>query len=139
MDYKGVIIEESLKNKDALRGIKILNTKIEKVTEEHETPWLSQWTLHSVEIPKDKADKIAEKISQALDSEHGGTWYADFKNDTHHYIVFRNKVFYIDRKNKEQYDKAQQYGLSVGTPAHQLISYDGEYKDAAQNKKRKTD
>ncbi len=44
--------------------------------------------------------------------------------------MFRNKVFYIDRKSKEQYDEAERYGISLGIPEHQLINYEGEYKDA---------
>ena len=50
MNYIGIIIEESLKNKDFLKEVKILNTKIEQVTERHKTPWLKQWTLRAVEI-----------------------------------------------------------------------------------------
>ena len=119
-NYKGAIIEESLENIDVLKEVKILETEVEPVTNEHETPWLKQWTLHTVEISEDKAQAIAEKISQALDKEHGGSWYADFKNDTHHYIIFRNKVFYIDRKNKEQYDEAKRYGISLGIPEYQV-------------------
>ncbi len=129
MNYKGVIIEESLENKDVLENVEILDTEIERVTEEHETPWLSQWTLHTVEIPENKAKEIAERISKSLDPDHGGSWYADFKNNTHHYIVFRNKVFYIDRESKEQYDEARHYGISLGIPQSQLINYGGEYND----------
>ena len=92
MNYKGVIIEESLENKEILKDVKILETKVEEVVEEHKTPWIKQWTLHTVEIPENQVANVAEKISKALDSEHN--WYADFKNDTHHYIIFRNKVFY---------------------------------------------
>jgi len=125
-NYQGVIIEESLENKDILKDVKILSTKVKKVTEEHETPWLSQWTLHTVEILENEAKEIAEKISQSLDRDHGGSWYADFKNDTHHFIIFRDKVFYIERKNKEQYDEAERYGISLGIPKHQLINYVGE-------------
>lgn len=122
MNYKGVIIEESLENKDVLKEVQVLDTKVEKVTDEHQTPWLKQWTLHTVEIPEKDADSIAEKISKSLDSGHGGSWYADFKNNTHHYIIFRNKVFFIDRNSKEQYDQAKQYGLSLGIPEYQLIN-----------------
>ena len=118
MNYKGVIIEESLENKDVLKDIKISSTKVEEVTDEHKTPWIKQWTLHTVEIPENQADSIAEKISKALDSEH--SWYADFKNKTHHYIIFRDKVFYIDRKSKEQYDEAKHYGISLGIPEYQV-------------------
>ena len=116
--FKGVIIEESLENKDILKKVKIIKTKVEKITEEHKTPWLKQWTLHTVEILKNKAKEIAEEISKSLDSKH--SWYADFKDDTHHYIIFRNKVFFIDVKSKEQYDKAKQYGISLGIPEYQV-------------------
>ncbi|MFA5966970.1 MAG: hypothetical protein WC805_00425 [Patescibacteria group bacterium] len=130
MDYKGAIIKESLENKDVLKDIKIIDTRVEEVTKEHETPWLSQWTIHNIEVPEDKADEIAEKLSHSLDSNNGGTWYADFKNDQYHYIIYRDKVFKVDRKSKEQYDEAEQYGISIGTTPSQLINYEGEYKDA---------
>jgi len=118
MNYKGVIIEESLENKDILKDVKILETKVEKVTEEHKTPWVKQWTLHTVEIPANQAKDVAEKISKVLDSKDD--WYADFKNESHHYIIFRNKVFYIDRKSKEQYDEAKRHGISLGIPEYQV-------------------
>ncbi|MFH1173015.1 MAG: hypothetical protein V1692_00625 [bacterium] len=128
MPYRGVIIEESLENKNILKGINILSTKISPVTEKHQTPWIKQWTKHTVDIPDNQAAEIAGQISQALDHEHD--WYADFKNDTHHYIIFRNKVFCVDRKSQEQYDEAERYGRSLGIPEDQLINYKGEYKDA---------
>jgi len=118
MNYKGVIIEESLEDKDILKDVKVLETKVEEVTEEHKTPWIKQWTLHTVEIPENQVKSIVEKISKALDSEHD--WYADFKNDTHHYIIFRNKVFFVDRQSKEQYDEAKKYGISLGIPEYQV-------------------
>jgi len=119
-NYQGVIIEESLENKEVLKKIKIISTKVEPITNEHKTPWLSQWTLHTVEISDNEAKEIAEEISKSLDRNHGGSWYADFKNDTHHYIIFRNKIFYIDRKSKEQYDEAKSYGISLGIPEYQV-------------------
>lgn len=119
-DYKGVIIEESLKSNDVLKKVKVVATKIEKVTKEHQTPWLLQWTLHAVEIPGSEAQTVAEEISKSLDYSHDSSWYADFKNDTHHYIIFRNKIFYIDRTNKEHYDEAKRYGISLGIPEYQV-------------------
>ena len=118
MNYKGIIIEESLENKDILKDVKISDTKIEEVTEKHKTPWIKQWTLHTVEIPENQARNVAEKISKTLDREH--SWYADFKNQTHHYIIFRDKAFFIDRKSKEQYDEAKHYGISLGIPEYQV-------------------
>ncbi len=120
MDYKGTIIEESLNQKEILGRLKILSTRIEEVVEEHKTPWLKQWTLHKIEIPEDKAEEIAKDLSTCLDRDHASSWYADFKNDTHHYIIFADKVFYIDRKSKQQYDEATRYGISQGIPKYQL-------------------
>ena len=119
--FIGVIIEESLENKNVLNKVRIINTKIEPVTKKHKTPWINRWTLHTVEIPEHGADKIAEELSKNLDSQHN--WYADFKNKKHHYIIFRNKVFYIDRMNKKQYDEAKKYGLSLGIPEYQVDFY----------------
>lgn len=118
MNYKGIIIEESLENKEVLEKVKILKTKTEPTTEKNKTPWVTQWTLHTVEIPKHQADDIAEKISNALDSKHN--WYADFKNETTDFIIFHNKVFKINRGSKTEYDEAVEYGLSLGIPDYQL-------------------
>ena len=118
-DYFGVIIEESLQDKEILKKLKIIKTKVEEVTEKHKTPWLKKWTLHTVKILKDEAEEIALEISTSLDSEHD-SWYADFKNDKYHYIIFRDRVFFIDRRSKEQYDKAKEYGISLGIPEYQV-------------------
>lgn len=116
--FKGIIIEESLKNLSILKKVNIISTEVEKVTPEHKTPWIKQWTMHTVEIPENEIKNISEQISKILDTEH--EWYADFKNDTHHCIIFRNKLFFIDRKNKEQYDEASRYGISLGIPDYQV-------------------
>ena len=116
--FIGVIIEESLENKSVLRKVRIIKTEVEEVTEEHKTPWIKQWTLHTVEIPKEKADSIAKEVSKSLDSKHH--WYADFKYDKYHYIIFRNKIFKIDRTNREQYDEAKRYGIFLGIPEYQV-------------------
>src|SRR3989344_1388310 len=116
--FIGTIIEESLENNEILNELKITKTKVEEVTEKHRAPWIKKWTLHSVEIPYEKAGEIAEKISKALDKKY--SWYADFKTDEIHYIIYRNKVFKIDRTNKEQYDEAKEYGLSLGIPEYQV-------------------
>jgi len=116
--FTGVIIEESLEDKDVLKDLNIIKTKVELVTDKHKTPWIKQWSLHTVEIPEDKIDGIAEKVSKSLDIQHN--WFADFKNETTHYIIFRNKVFKIDRTQKVQYDQATAYGLTLGIPDYQL-------------------
>jgi hypothetical protein len=125
MSYSGCIIEESLRDKNVLKSVKIMSTKVEKVEAMHETPWLEKWTLHMVEIPENEVEKIADELAKSFDMGHIGNWYADFKNIEFHYIIFPNKVFKLDRGKKSDYDKMGEYALSIGLPKHQLIEYSG--------------
>lgn len=119
MNYKGTIIAESLGNQSIFRYIKILSTRIEPVTEKHKTPWLAQWTLHWVEVPEEKADEYAKRISKTFNRNHPN-WYVDFKNDNYHFIVFANKVFKVNQLNQIGYKDAKAYGISIGIPNYQL-------------------
>lgn len=118
MNYKGIIIEESLINKEVLKKIQILTTKVEPVTEAEQTPWIKQWTMHTIEVAEPIAQEIANDISKSLDKEHN--WYADFKNDNFHYIIFRNKIFKVNRNSREDYGEVTKYGISLGIPDYQL-------------------
>jgi|SRR3989344_3907022 len=117
-NFFGVIIEESLEKKEVLKRIRIIKTKVEKITEKHKTPWVKQWTLHTVEIPEDKIETVSIDLSKSLNSIHN--WYADSKNNKFHYIIFYNKIFKVDRFKKEQYDKVTRYGVSLGIPEYQF-------------------
>jgi hypothetical protein len=44
----------------------------------------------------------------------------DFKNKDFHYIIFRDRVFKVNRKSKEEYDKAVKFGISLGIPDYQM-------------------
>ena len=118
MDYEGVIIEESLADTAVLRRLTVLSTRTEAVTDWHATPWLAQWTLHSVIVPEADADEIAALIGRAIEREHATSWYADYKNDTHHYVIFSDGAFYIDRRNADEYEEARTYGIGRGLPEH---------------------
>ena len=119
MNYKGIIIEEGLQDSSLLKEVKILDTKVEPITPEHKTPWLKQWTLHTVEIPEEKAQEIAERISHSFDKEHPN-WYADYKNDKYHFIVFSGKTFKVDLANPILYKDAKAYGISIGIAEYQV-------------------
>ena len=78
--------------------------------------------MHNVLIDADQAGEVAERISRALDREHD--WYADFKNDKEHFIIYRDKVFHItDRSDKLQYDLATKYGISIGVRDYRVGFY----------------
>jgi len=117
-NFTGTIIEESLEKKDVLQKVKIIKTRTEKVTDRHRTPWVEKWTLDTVEIVETDANAIANDLSNALDSRH--PWYADFKNDDTHYIIFYHRVFKINRTSQKEYEEAKQYGISLGIPEYQV-------------------
>ena len=125
MGYIGVIIEESLSDKSAMEGLNIVSTRVEKVEAQHETPWLEKWTLHTVEIPANEAEMVADKLAKSFDMEHIGNWYADFRNDEYHYVIYPNKVFKLDRRKKSDFDEMGEYALSIGLPKSQLIDFSG--------------
>ena len=117
MAYRGDIIEESLSDASILDSVNIVSTRVEKVTEKHKTPWLKQWTLHTIDVPEANAAALAEKLSRGLEGNH---WYVDYKNDDTHYIIFPSKVFKVNRQVPEEYKPVVSYGLSLTIPRHQL-------------------
>lgn len=125
MDYKGIIIEESLTNRDIIEKLEIVSQETEEVTKEHNTPWLTKWTLDTVVIKQNEIDKITQSLSELIDSNHCDDWYCDFRNDEYHYIVFKNKVFKINRQDKKGYIAMQAYAESLGLPKWQMPSYLG--------------
>ena len=118
MDYRGVVIEESLADKTILSRLKIVSTEVEPVTPEYETPWLTQWTLDTIDVPEENADATAHELSDSLDKAHD--WYADYKNESYHYIIYREKVFKVDLRNPILYKDARAYGISLGIPEYQV-------------------
>ncbi len=119
MVFRGVIIEESLSDSSVLGEFKITATKVEKVTEKHCTPHLEKWTLHTVEVPVEKAGELAEKLSRTL-LEKPVSWYADYRDAGTHYIIFPRKVFRIPRSDSAGFREAREYGISIGIPPHQV-------------------
>jgi hypothetical protein len=115
-----VIIEESLEDKSILGEFRIVETEVEKVTDRDKTPWLKIWTKHTIEVPEAEAQEVAERLAKTIDHKHRWSWYADFKNREFHYIVFRDRVFRVDRQNKQQYDEVNRYGEALGIPSYQL-------------------
>ena len=117
-NFTGVIIEESLEEKSVLQKVRIIKTEIEIATKEHKTPWIKKWTLHTIEVLENQAEDIAKLLSESLDSNH--SWYADFRDKKYHYIIFRRRIFKVDRSKPEQYLEVTKYGLKLGIPVYQL-------------------
>lgn len=114
--YKGVVIEESLDDSKILKTVKVTGTRVEKVTESHATPHLTQWTLHSVEVEASHITETAQQVSRTLQP----AWYVHFYNDKEFFIVFKDKVFSFLKSDEKGRQRAIDYGLGLGIPEYQL-------------------
>ncbi|MBO5095429.1 MAG: hypothetical protein J6B98_00940 [Bacilli bacterium] len=123
MNYKGVIIAESLADRKIIDELEIVQKSIEQTNEDCNTPWLDRWSMYTVLIPKDKIDEYTLRISHLIEKEHANNWYCDFRNDKYHYVVFLNKVFKLDRNKKDDYIEMINYATSIGFPKEQLPTF----------------
>lgn len=117
--FTGIIIEESLTDTSVLKKVRIISTLVEPVVDKHKTPWIRQWTMHTVEIKNEDIDQVAKELSVSIDTSHNA-WYADFKNETIHYIIYSKKVFKVNRDSADEYAEASRYGISIGIPDYQV-------------------
>jgi hypothetical protein len=120
MSYRGVVIAESLADPTVLADLVVQKTKVVPVTEWHRTPWLTQWTLHTVEVPDERADAVAERLRHAIDTAHATHWYADFRSATTHYVIFHDRIFCVQRGDPSAYEAAKAHGRTLGIPERQL-------------------
>ena len=118
-NFNGVIIEESLENIGVLENVAIISTRVEPVTEKH-TPLALPVDFALGGSGGRRSGQNGGRDTRIADREHKGSWYADFKNESHHYIIFPDKIFLVDRRSAEQYDDAKHHGLSLGIPEHQV-------------------
>lgn len=123
MNYQGVIIEESLSSSEIVKELEIVDTEVAKVTERENTPWLDQWTMYTVTIPENKMEEYANRLSELIDKNHASNWYCDFRNSQYHYVIFSEKVFKLDRTQKQDYLDMRRYGITIGIPEMQLPAF----------------
>lgn len=114
MNYRGVIIEESLEDKSVLDGIKILSKKIVNPGDRNE------WHMLKVEVPAGKIHDFTKKLMQALKKHE--PWYIHFYHEdpkkSQMIVVFAGKKFLT---NKDDPKDAIKYGLGIGIPREQLV------------------
>ncbi len=118
-NFNGVIIEESLENIGVLENVAIISTRVEPVTEKH-TPLALPVDFALRGSGGRRSGQNSGRDTRIADREHKGSWYASFKNESHLYIIFPEKIFLVDRRSAEQYDDAKHHGLSLGITEHQV-------------------
>lgn len=105
--YKGQIVAESLKDREILNNIKVLSIK-----ETDDENVSDRWHIYSVIVTEEEICIVEQQIK-----EH---WYAHFWDDTKLIVLFTNKKFICEVKDKISWQLAINYGMSVGIPKEQL-------------------
>ena len=102
--FKGIIVEDSLEDRDIF-----VNLPIEKTWKEGE------WTLHQVSVDHADLPDLGRCLKQ-------GPWYMHFwDTDSDDLIIlFREKTFRAHRSDEASLAEARAYGASQGIPEDQL-------------------
>jgi len=110
--YHSIVIEESLDDKNVLKDLKILKTKID-----------GDWHLHIIEVADEDLDETLELIQSHLVKNR--PYYFHFFNDGQNLIiVFQKKVFRMNPKDQKTWQDAQEYGDKIlSIPIDQLDFY----------------
>jgi hypothetical protein len=113
MNYRGIIIKESLIDPDILSLVEKLSEQIEG----EGTPEVVH--MYKVKVLEDDIELFTEKLSQKLDPKE--PWYCHFysedSNDSTMYVVFYDRIFFVEKDDPHE---ALEYGLSLGIPIEQL-------------------
>lgn len=113
MVWKGVIIEESLDNKDLLKLAEIIKTKKSSLESEEEKGFLH---FHNVEVEDDKKKEFVKKAKDAI--KHA--WYLHICKDGKMIVVFKGKSFEFTKAQKDKIEQAEEYGRSIGIIEEQM-------------------
>ena len=82
MLYTGLIIKNSLKNPEILEEFRVLKTE-----------FYDDWEIVLVEVAESDLEKISDNLN-------GSNWYADFAGGETGVVIFQNKLFKMNKKDK---------------------------------------
>jgi hypothetical protein len=100
--YKGTIIEQSLTSTDVLKTLKITKT------------WTDEdWVLHDIEVDEELVSAIQQSLAD-------GPWYVHLWRESEMLVIFKEKIFSVNRLDTTTWREAIDHGLSKGIPKGQL-------------------
>jgi hypothetical protein len=119
MSASGALIAESLSKNNPLDGMELLVHKISRADAgDVRAGQPLTWTFIEFEVRDQVVPRLAEALSQSLDSSGG--WYCDFRTDDETFVVFARRVFRYPRGEAEGRAAAEAYARSAGVPDAQL-------------------
>lgn len=102
--YKGVLVENSLLNKEILNHVKIIRSREE-----------GDWKLHDIRLSKKQIADIQQSIAETGWYFH--LWEPGSDDVT---VVFKDKLFQIKHSDQSTWKDAIAHGIEKGIPKEQL-------------------
>lgn len=99
---KGIIIQNSLSDTSILDKLHILKTKVGNT-----------WTLHDIIANKDDIPLLQHALAT-------GPWYIHLWNEDEIVVIYKDKIFWIDKNDHASWREAIKHGLTIGIPIEQL-------------------
>lgn len=113
MTWKGVIIEESLDDKEILKLVKIINTRKSFLEAEKKKGTMK---FYSIEVTDERKIEFVTKTELAI--KQG--WYIHIVKDNRTVMIFRKKHFEFSKNEKDKIKMAKDYGISIGILPEQM-------------------
>lgn len=113
MNYKGVLIEESLDDTSILSKITIVSTKTTALEGEENR---GEFHFNNVEVSENVLNEVLDFISAHIQDG----WYFHLVKDDEIIVVFHNKVMKAHKGNTDKIEKIKEYGISQGILKEQL-------------------
>jgi hypothetical protein len=106
MEYHGIIVDKSLKNKELIKKLNIIGSRKSS----------NGWILLKISFPERDLNKMIKIIQENLVSKD---WYAHFYRNDELIVIFKDKVFNVT-PDKSTWKPVIEHGLSLGIPIEQL-------------------
>lgn len=108
-NFKGSIVEESLEDNLILNKFKIIGLRIT----DDENP-SDRWHIYNVQSGREEVLELSKYLKPEK-------WYAHFWDENKNIIaIFKDKYFEFNYDDKDSWNEAISYGISVGIPKEQL-------------------
>lgn len=118
--YTGAVITQSLKPGSELTGVPLVVDRLvtfDKSDAAENQP--TRWTMIFFRIDDADAERLASWFADSLISEPG-VWYADFRNDAEHFVIFPGRIFRYRLDDHDARQQAVDHGRRLGVPEAQL-------------------
>jgi hypothetical protein len=105
--WKGILIEESLDDNRYINNIEVLYAKVT-----HEDNPKDRWHIYYSFLFIDEIAKMHAHLKKG--------WFMHFWKGNKLIVLFKDKKFLLNLKDKSSWEEAIKYGLSQGIPKKQL-------------------